>query len=212
MGKGTAKISNMRLPATPRPPKLVAEPTAEQLRRFVEDRIGHAMITGRDTTMEEENERLRRRRKPRPDSPERYVAAVRHKTSLADTPDSTLKRCKNCRRVAVRGLDVCYFHGGAHLVHQRRLERGDSVDGLNILFVARTHAERTAEALRAVRDRPVLTVTESDQGLANSAMVNFVIIDNKVRFDVSLVAAERGKLKISARLLGVARQVEGRPS
>jgi hypothetical protein len=94
----------------------------------------------------------------------------------------------------------------------RRLERGDSVDGLNILFVARTHAERTAEALRAVRDRPVLTVTESDQGLANSAMVNFVIIDNKVRFDVSLVAAERGKLKISARLLGVARQVEGRPS
>lgn len=124
MGKGTAKISNMRLPATPRPPKLVAEPTAEQLRRFVEDRIGHAMITGRDTTMEEENERLRRRRKPRPDSPERYVAAVRHKTSLADTPESKLKRCKDCRRVAVRGLDVCYFHGGAHLVHQRRLDRG----------------------------------------------------------------------------------------
>jgi hypothetical protein len=94
----------------------------------------------------------------------------------------------------------------------RRIERGDAVDGLSILFIARTHAGRAAEALNAVKDRPVLTVTESDQGLAAGAMVNFVIVDNKVRFDVSLGAAERSKLKISARLLGVARQVAGRPS
>lgn len=94
----------------------------------------------------------------------------------------------------------------------RRIERGDSLDGLSILFIARTHAARTAEVLAAVKDKPVLTVTESAQGLASGAIVNFVIVDNKVRFDVSLGAAERSKLKISARLLGVARQVEGRPS
>jgi hypothetical protein len=108
---------------------------------------------------------------------------------------------------AARGQTV---NGQAIVV--RRLERGDSVDGLSILFVARTHAARMAEALAAVKDRPVLTVTESDQGLAAGAMVNFVIVDNKVRFDVSLGAAERSKLKISARLLGVARHVTGRPS
>jgi hypothetical protein len=108
---------------------------------------------------------------------------------------------------AARGQTV---NGQAIVV--RRLERGDSLDGLSILFIARTHAARTAEALVAVKDRPVLTVTESDQGLASGAIVNFVVVDNKVRFDVSLHAAERSKLKISARLLGVARQVEGRPS
>jgi hypothetical protein len=108
---------------------------------------------------------------------------------------------------AARGQTV---NGQAIVV--QRLERGDSLDGLSILFIARTHAARTAEALVAVKDKPVLTVTESDQGLASGAIVNFVIVDNKVRFDVSLGAAERSKLKISARLLGVARQVEGRPS
>jgi hypothetical protein len=94
----------------------------------------------------------------------------------------------------------------------RRLERNSSFDGLSILFIARTHAARTAEALDAAKDKPVLTVTESDSGLATGAMVNFVVVDDKVRFDVSFAAAERSKLKISARLLGVARQVTGRPS
>lgn len=123
MGKAQAPIPGGRARFT-RLPKLVAQPTAEQLRRFVEERIGHAELNSRETTMAEEYERLRKRRAPRPDSPERYVAAVRHRTSLADTPESTLKRCTQCRRVAVRGLDVCYFHGGAKTVHDRRRALG----------------------------------------------------------------------------------------
>lgn len=91
----------------------------------------------------------------------------------------------------------------------RRLERGDSVEGLSIVFVARSHAARLPDVLAAVKDRPVLTVTESEQGAAAGVAVNFVVVDNKVRFDVSLAAAEHARLKVSARLLGVARRVSG---
>ena len=94
----------------------------------------------------------------------------------------------------------------------RRLERGDSLDGLSLLFVARSHAARLGELLAAVKDRPVLTVTETDLGIATGSMVNFVVIDDKVKFDISLTAAERSRLRISARLLGVARSVAGKPS
>ena len=94
----------------------------------------------------------------------------------------------------------------------RRLERSDSIDGLSLIFVARSHAARLAEVLAVVKDRPVLTVTETDPGTATGSMVNFIVVDDKVKFDISLSAAERGKLRISARLLGVARSVTGRPS
>ena len=38
-------------------------------------------------------------------------------------------------------------------------------------------------------------------------MINFVPEDDRVRFDVALAPAEEGRLKISARLLAVARKV-----
>ncbi|HJV68669.1 YfiR family protein [Ideonella sp.] len=107
---------------------------------------------------------------------------------------------------------------GGLLVHGRpisvrRVGPGDSLEGLHILFVARGPAARLAAALAAVKDRPILTVTESDMPAEAGAVVNFVIVDDKVKFDVSLAAAERSSLKVSARLLGVARQVAGgRPS
>jgi len=95
----------------------------------------------------------------------------------------------------------------------RRLAPGDPVEGLHLLFVARATGARQANALAAVKERPVLTVTEAEaEGDAAGAVVNFVIVDDKVKFDVSLPAAERGGLKVSARLLGVARQVAGRPT
>lgn len=94
----------------------------------------------------------------------------------------------------------------------RKLERGESMEGLDMLFVARTHTARLGETLAALKDRPVLTVTESDPGVSVGSMVNFVVVDDKVKFDISLPAVERSKLRISARLLGVARTVAGGPS
>jgi hypothetical protein len=90
----------------------------------------------------------------------------------------------------------------------RRIERAaDAADGPSIIFIARSHMARAGEVLAAVRDRPVLTVTDGEQGAADGAIINFVVVDDKVRFDVSLAAAGRAGLRISARLLTVARTV-----
>jgi hypothetical protein len=92
----------------------------------------------------------------------------------------------------------------------RRYARDEPVDGLSILYVARTHSERIAHTLAAAKGHPVLTVTESDRGTAVGSMLNFVIVDDKVKFDIAIEAAEQAGLKISARLLSVARSVSGR--
>lgn len=98
-------------------------------------------------------------------------------------------------------------------IEVRRLARGATVAGLHVLYVAGTHAAPPGgELLAEARHRALLTVTEQSDWPAAQSMINFVVADDKVRFDVSLLAAEAGNLKISARLLGVARRVVGKPS
>jgi len=94
----------------------------------------------------------------------------------------------------------------------RRLTHGEPVDGLGIIFIARSHAARLAETLAATKEHPILTVTESDQGTPVGSMVNFVVVADKVKFDIALQPAELSNLKISARLLAVARLVTGKAS
>jgi hypothetical protein len=89
----------------------------------------------------------------------------------------------------------------------RRLRRGESLAGLHVLFIGQAETPRLAETLAAARSYSVLTVTEAENALASGAMINFVADDSRVRFDVALPSAERGQLKISSRLLAVARRV-----
>jgi uncharacterized protein DUF4154 len=108
---------------------------------------------------------------------------------------------------AARGQSV-----NGRLITVRRLAAGDPVNGIGILFVARSQAARLAETLAEAKGQPILTVTESDPGTALGGIVNFVVVADKVRFDIALQQAEQSNLKISARLLGVARAVSGRTS
>jgi hypothetical protein len=94
----------------------------------------------------------------------------------------------------------------------RKLAHGDPVDDLAIVFVARTHSAALADTLASIRGRPILAITESEDALAAGSMVNFVVDDDRVRFDIALQAAEQSRLKISGRLLTLARKVTGAPS
>jgi hypothetical protein len=94
----------------------------------------------------------------------------------------------------------------------RRLRAGETAAGLHVLFVGRDVGARTAALLSAAEQRPVLTVTETDEGFAAGSVIGFAVEDKRVRFDVALRRAEAHELKISSRLLGVARRVVGAAS
>lgn len=80
--------------------------------------------------------------------------------------------------------------------------------GLHVLFVA-YRGDRLREVLAATTG-PVLVVTDQDRGLRMGSVINFSSEGGRVRFSVSLVAAEARSLRLSARLLAVAQDVEGR--
>ena len=90
----------------------------------------------------------------------------------------------------------------------RRLRLGDAPGKLHLLFIADDDAADIERALAPVRQLPILTVTETARNLRQDSVINFRVIDERVRFEVSLEAAEKSNLKLSSRLLAVAHKVQ----
>jgi hypothetical protein len=78
----------------------------------------------------------------------------------------------------------------------------------HVLFVTASARRKLSAAAGPHNRDPVLVVTEGDGALEPGAVINFVVVDGNVRFEVSLPAAEQRGLKLSSRLLNVALRVE----
>jgi hypothetical protein len=89
----------------------------------------------------------------------------------------------------------------------RAFREGEPTVLVHLLFVAGADSARTARALRQVPPGPVLLVTECSNGLQLGGIINFTVVEERVRFDVSLEAADKNNIKLSSRLLAVANHV-----
>ncbi|HUF80865.1 MAG TPA: YfiR family protein [Burkholderiales bacterium] len=96
---------------------------------------------------------------------------------------------------------------GGRRVSVRQVKAEDSLAGVHILFIGRAESARLSQLARTAQPRSILTVTESDGALEQGGMINFVIVDRRVRFEVALDTVEKGGLRLSSRLLAVAEQV-----
>jgi hypothetical protein len=77
----------------------------------------------------------------------------------------------------------------------------------HVLFISQSDPEILQQVLERTRGLPVLTVGESADFLRLGGMINFVLEQDRVRFEINLEAAERQHLKLSSKLLAVARVV-----
>jgi hypothetical protein len=87
----------------------------------------------------------------------------------------------------------------------RKLKEGERTAGVHLLFVGRA----AAAILPKLPAQPgLLVVSEADGALEQGAMINFLRVDGRVRFEVAPDAAERRGLRISSRMLAVAQHVK----
>jgi hypothetical protein len=114
----------------------------------------------------------------------------------ADPFGSTLDHAVAGQRVGPRPVTV------------RRLPVAHGREGCAIMYMGGSRAQSTAQALRAVHGRPVLTVT--DGGAGARGMVDFTLVEGKVRFRIDDQAASESGLKISSKLLRLAISVTPR--
>jgi hypothetical protein len=90
-------------------------------------------------------------------------------------------------------------------------EHAQEVQGCQILFIGTTEKKYITATLASLKGAPVLIVGETEHFAQDGGMIGFFLEDNKVRFEINLDAAEHAKLKISARLLALAKTVIGGP-
>jgi hypothetical protein len=81
----------------------------------------------------------------------------------------------------------------------------------HILYVASSRAATIAQALDAVRGRPVLTVADEAPGGVDGLVINLATVDGRVRFEVDLRAAAANGLEVSSKLLALAIRVRSNP-
>lgn len=92
-------------------------------------------------------------------------------------------------------------------VFVRFARRAQDARGSQILYVATSELQRLDAVLLEVSGAPVLTVADTPGFAAHGGMVGFATDSGKVRFEINLGHAERSGLRISARLLALARVV-----
>ncbi|MBL8547902.1 MAG: YfiR family protein [Hyphomonadaceae bacterium] len=108
-----------------------------------------------------------------------------------------LERVVSDQRINGRPFDV------------RRIAEPASAARCNAVYVVGARVEDT---LRAVRGRPVLTITDGAAGDDARGIIHFVIVDRRVRFHIDDARAAEGGLFMSSRLLSLGVSVRRRPA
>lgn len=89
----------------------------------------------------------------------------------------------------------------------RRIRVGESVAGTHILFIGAIDAERLALVIQSAKSHPILVVTSSEGMLSQGSMINFVQIERRLGFEISLDNSRKSGLTLNSRLLAVAQRV-----
>jgi hypothetical protein len=90
----------------------------------------------------------------------------------------------------------------------KRLKSVTDLKECHIVFVSSSEMAHLAEAIHLVKGMPILTIGEIPGFARRGGIINLVLEDNKVHFEVNVEAAKEADLNISSRLLALARIVQ----
>jgi hypothetical protein len=99
-------------------------------------------------------------------------------------------------------------------VNGRKFEIDNVVDlqqarSCHILFIAASTAMAVKQIVEGLRGANVLTVGDAKEFAEQGGMISFVLENDRVQFEVNRKTAEQAGLKISSKLLSVAKLVIG---
>jgi hypothetical protein len=104
---------------------------------------------------------------------------------------------------AVRGRKIRSMQ-----ITARMVARGDSrVGNCSALFIPAGTAPDVPDLLKRLKGSATLTISDIRGFASAGGIIGFVLVGNRLRFDINERAAAQSKLKVSARLLELANNV-----
>ena len=83
----------------------------------------------------------------------------------------------------------------------------DQLPEMHILFISRQMSLKTAQIAQSVDKNNTMIITESEAGLREGATLNFVVVDNLQKFEISVTNAEKHGLTIGSTLKSLAHKL-----
>lgn len=92
----------------------------------------------------------------------------------------------------------------------KRISRIEEMKECQILFISTPEKKIMSEILSKIKDRPILTVSETNDFCQSGGIINFIAVNNKIRFEINVEAAKRSDLIISSKLLKLSKIIKER--
>lgn len=92
-----------------------------------------------------------------------------------------------------------------HPIAVKHLNAVSEVPSTHLLVIPGAGDAHLEEIFKQVADRPIMTVGESDFFPWSGGTIRFITEENKVRFEINPDSAEKAHLKISSKLMKLAR-------
>jgi hypothetical protein len=89
----------------------------------------------------------------------------------------------------------------------RRITGVEDAGRCQIVYVGRSERDQARNILKGIK-AGILTIGDMNQFTSSGGIINFVIVENRVSFEINIDAAERSGLKISSQLLKLAKIVK----
>jgi len=89
----------------------------------------------------------------------------------------------------------------------RKYHAGENLRGASILFISTSEKKRLPQILASLHGSSALTVADMDGFLDEGGMIQFLSENDRVRFSINVDATSRARLKVSSKLLSLARVV-----
>jgi hypothetical protein len=80
----------------------------------------------------------------------------------------------------------------------------EATKNCNVLFLDFGQEKRLEETIAYVKDYPVLTVGDTEGFAERGVLINFIVVDNKLRFKIQKDAIQTSSLQINEELLSLA--------
>jgi YfiR/HmsC-like len=100
---------------------------------------------------------------------------------------------------------------GARSIRVQHLKPAQEISECHILFIGAIEKRHLSTVLAGIKGTPVLTVGDSEHFVTQGGVIGFCLEEKKIRFEINLDAATEARLRISARLLALAKTVIGDP-
>ncbi len=90
----------------------------------------------------------------------------------------------------------------------KRFVPDNQMRNCNILFLTVKEDRRLNQILSQIKGAPVVTVADTNGFAYRGAMINFIIVDNKIRFKVNRQTMNDNPIKLSSELLDLSIMVD----